>query len=581
MGNMRYCTQCGHALEPEAKFCENCGAPVAASGEQKKKNETDQVFTPRRSGVRRPSDGKPSGQTPAGLQRRGAENERAGSTAYSQETVRPQRRAAEDRSVRRTGGPGYGQESVRPQRRAAEQENARRTGSTIYGQESAGPQHRAAETRRSAGRPGGTIYGQEPVRPRRRVAETGNTGRTGGIGYGQEPEARIENQSGATRYEAGQQQGPSIPDIGREHAFSPQRPMQAAPPEWRQGRSYQYGPEDTRGSWDPEEADEEEGRFTTLQYVLLGFIGVLIIALLTFGAFWLIGRSKNHSSKDAQAGQVQTGQTTEKGTATKETGAIQILDDGEKQTEQTTAARSETTAGSETTAQTEAAAITLNYTDFTVTLPADWKGKYGITQQGDNYIFYQQSSKALGYNGTLFTIAKYTDLSYQDLPNYRMLGTGGGAAYVLILPTDVQYAQNNEAAQKEYTAMADEIDQIIAGVQILVSGDGPKQTETASTDVIQIQGQQTDDSEYLLPESSERALTDADVDGMSYDDLQMAINEIYARHGRTFGNESIQNYFNSKSWYQGTTDADHFSDSVFSSVENQNIEFLLKKMGIE
>lgn len=50
---------------------------------------------------------------------------------------------------------------------------------------------------------------------------------------------------------------------------------------------------------------------------------------------------------------------------------------------------------------------------------------------------------------------------------------------------------------------------------------------------------------------------------------------------RIFGTESIQQYFEGKSWYQGTTDADHFSDSVFSSVENQNIQFLLKKMGLE
>ena len=34
-------------------------------------------------------------------------------------------------------------------------------------------------------------------------------------------------------------------------------------------------------------------------------------------------------------------------------------------------------------------------------------------------------------------------MSYQDLPSYRVLGMGGGAAYVLMLPTDVQYAQNN------------------------------------------------------------------------------------------------------------------------------------------
>lgn len=88
--------------------------------------------------------------------------------------------------------------------------------------------------------------------------------------------------------------------------------------------------------------------------------------------------------------------------------------------------------------------------------------------------------------------------------------------------------------------MASEINQIAAGIQILVTGDGPQ------TEAIQIQEQtqaqaQADSSEYILPESSERALTDADVQGMSYDDLQMAINEIYARHGRIFGTDPFSN----------------------------------------
>ena len=460
MGNMRYCPQCGHALEPTARFCENCGAAVSRVPDGQK-NETEKVFTPRRGG------------------------EAAGRVA---------------------GNP--------PQRR---------------------PQGDADATQTGAGN-----------RPQRR------------------PQA-----------------GPSIPNIGRDNAFSPQRPTGASPEEWRRTRAQQYAPTNMGNRWDPEEnEDEEEGRFTTLQYILLGFIGVLLIALLTFGAFWLIGRSRNHSSNSTTAGQAQTEQSDAKGSEKKETEAIKILDGENKESVQAETARSETEAQTEAAVQTEATATTLNYTDFTVTLPADWKGKYGITQQGNFYIFYQQSSKALGYNGTLFTIGKYTDMSYQDLPSYRVLGMGGGAAYVLMLPTDVQYAQNNEAAQKEYTAMASEINQIAAGIQILVTGDGPQ------TEAIQIQEQtqaqaQADSSEYILPESSERALTDADVQGMSYDDLQMAINEIYARHGRIFGTESIQQYFEGKSWYQGTTDADHFSDSVFSSVENQNIQFLLKKMGLE
>lgn len=501
MGNMRYCPQCGHALEPTARFCENCGAAVSRVPDGQK-NETEKVFTPRRSG------------------------ETAGRVAGNP----PQRRPQGDADATQTGA-----------------------GNRLQRRPSGGYYEGSAQT------------------------EAGNPQRRPQTGASAAGDAEVTQTGAAGRPQRRPQAGPSIPDIGRDNAFSPQRPTGASPEEWRRTRAQQYAPTNMGNRWDPEEdEDEEEGRFTTLQYILLGFIGVLLIALLTFGAFWLIGRSRNHSSNSTTAGQAQTEQSDAKGSEKKETEAIKILDGENKESVQAETAGSETEAQTEAAVQTEATATTLNYTDFTVTLPADWKGKYGITQQDNFYIFYQQSSKALGYNGTLFTIGKYTDMSYQDLPSYRVLGMGGGAAYVLMLPTDVQYAQNNEAAQKEYTAMASEINQIAAGIQILVTGDGPQ------TEAIQTQAQaQADSSEYILPESSERALTDADVQGMSYDDLQMAINEIYARHGRIFGTESIQQYFEGKSWYQGTTDADHFSDSVFSSVENQNIQFLLKKMGLE
>ena len=524
MGNMRYCPQCGHALEPTARFCENCGAAVSKVPDEQK-NETEKVFTPRRSGeIARRVAGNPPQRRPLG----------DADTTQTGAGNPPQRRPLGDADTTQTGA------GNRPQRRPSGgyYEGSAQTG--------AGNPQRRPQTGASA------VSDAE-------VTQTGAAGR---------PQQRP-------------QAGPSIPNIGRDNAFSPQRPTGASPEEWRRTRAQQYAPTNMGNRWDPEEdEDEEEGRFTTLQYILLGFIGVLLIALLTFGAFWLIGRSRNHSSNSTTAGQAQTEQSDAKGSEKKETEAIKILDGENKASVQAETAGSETEAQTEAAVQTEATATTLNYTDFTVTLPADWKGKYGITQQDNFYIFYQQSSKALGYNGTLFTIGKYTDMSYQDLPSYRVLGMGGGAAYVLMLPTDVQYAQNNEAAQKEYTAMASEINQIAAGIQILVTGDGPQ------TEAIQIQEQtqaqaQADSGEYILPESSERALTDTDVQGMSYDDLQMAINEIYARHGRIFGTESIQQYFEGKSWYQGTTDADHFSDSVFSSVENQNIQFLLKKMGLE
>jgi len=55
---------------------------------------------------------------------------------------------------------------------------------------------------------------------------------------------------------------------------------------------------------------------------------------------------------------------------------------------------------------------------------------------------------------------------------------------------------------------------------------------------------------FILPHSGTRALTDADLNGLSAHQLMIARNEIFARHGRRFSDQSIQNHFNAQSWYQ-------------------------------
>lgn len=82
--------------------------------------------------------------------------------------------------------------------------------------------------------------------------------------------------------------------------------------------------------------------------------------------------------------------------------------------------------------------------------------------------------------------------------------------------------------------------------------------------------------EYLLPESNTRYLTESDLAGFSSSELRIAKNEIYARHGRIFTSEDLNQYFNSKSWYRGTVAPEKFSESVFSQVEKDNILFIQK-----
>jgi len=83
------------------------------------------------------------------------------------------------------------------------------------------------------------------------------------------------------------------------------------------------------------------------------------------------------------------------------------------------------------------------------------------------------------------------------------------------------------------------------------------------------------EGEYIIPDSSTRYLTNADVIGLTSEQLRLARNEIYARHGRKFKDEGLQAYFDSKSWYVGTIEPERFNDdSLLNDVERKNLEVI-------
>lgn len=83
-------------------------------------------------------------------------------------------------------------------------------------------------------------------------------------------------------------------------------------------------------------------------------------------------------------------------------------------------------------------------------------------------------------------------------------------------------------------------------------------------------------SEYIFADADIRYLTQEEVDKLSLQAVCYAKNEIYARHGRKFLSTELQEYFNDKSWYQGTVEAEKFSPSVFNKYESDNIQILVK-----
>ena len=304
----------------------------------------------------------------------------------------------------------------------------------------------------------------QSAQPRRDAENTRRPSGVGDAGSRRTPVQNAQPRRGAenTRRQpgAGEQQRRMPQDTGERRTRYQQERLQGS---WEE-------------SWNRELPEENERRITPVQYLLLGLIAILIVALVALGLFWMKGRSGKRNAQDG--GNVQVAQTeTVKTTAGEDSGGDSVI----------------------------------------TILDEDGQAQSGTTKQ---------------------TAAAET-------------------------PKD-----QNAATEKKAERVTEKQTEKITEKQTEAVEDPTKQTQAQS-------------GSYILPQSSERLLTDSDVDGMSYEELQMAINEIYARHGRKFSSQSVQNYFDGQSWYQGTVEPDDFSDSVFSQIESQNVLFLLKKMGIE
>lgn len=74
---------------------------------------------------------------------------------------------------------------------------------------------------------------------------------------------------------------------------------------------------------------------------------------------------------------------------------------------------------------------------------------------------------------------------------------------------------------------------------------------------------------------SARQVTDADLSGKTALELDIMRNEIYARYGRRFDRQDLQNYFNNQPWYRPAYSPQNFPDNLLSSLEQENAAYIL------
>ena len=70
---------------------------------------------------------------------------------------------------------------------------------------------------------------------------------------------------------------------------------------------------------------------------------------------------------------------------------------------------------------------------------------------------------------------------------------------------------------------------------------------------------------------SERLLRRNELEGLTKSDLEIRRNLPYARHGYSFRQQKLKDYFSEQTWYRATVPAERFLPSVLTSIEQQNV----------
>ncbi|MDE6747579.1 MAG: YARHG domain-containing protein [Lachnospiraceae bacterium] len=86
---------------------------------------------------------------------------------------------------------------------------------------------------------------------------------------------------------------------------------------------------------------------------------------------------------------------------------------------------------------------------------------------------------------------------------------------------------------------------------------------------------EVDENGYILADSSERLLSEEEIEELSKYELYLAVQEIYARHGKKFSDPVLYWHFNNQEWYKPY----HFLfyEETLSEIETENIRLLSDK----
>ena len=206
---------------------------------------------------------------------------------------------------------------------------------------------------------------------------------------------------------------------------------------------------------------------------------------------------------------------------------------------------------------TEPEEMQYTWQEYTITLPEDWVGRCIMEEHESVFSIYQKASyekdDTSGYICGFFHTQEPVEYDHGKI---IIAYTEDGTLYYMVQPMDVPCDTDDEKITGEYIRMCQQVPQLENSLQIAVSG---------------VHGNA---DEYMLPTSSIFLLDPAMLAGLSDNTLWIARNEIYARHGRQFTNEYLQQYFNRRTWYEGVIPPQEFQESALNQIERDNLQLL-------
>lgn len=136
----------------------------------------------------------------------------------------------------------------------------------------------------------------------------------------------------------------------------------------------------------------------------------------------------------------------------------------------------------------------------------------------------------------------------------------------------------SEAAVSEETNSSVETEQKEAEetVVAVISSEGTG--DEAETEIYLVTGDKKGSSKYdradrLSYTDSVRYTAEA-VELLDRYGLRITRNEIYARHGRMFNDQDMQDYFNRQAWYVPRTSTGSFDESCLNEIETYNVKLI-------